>query len=489
MIDLLVVGGGINGAGIARDAAGRGLQVTLCEKDDLAAHTSSASTKLIHGGLRYLEQFEFRLVRESLREREVLLAAAPHIIWPLRFVLPVDEGMRPAWMLRLGLALYDRLGGRSSLPGTRPVDLRQPPHRTILDDRLKRGFEYSDCWVEDSRLVALAAVDAREQGANVLTRTECVELERRGDRWRARLRNAEGEWIVEARALANAAGPWVDRLAKMALGSGTPARLRLVKGSHIIVPRQYPGDHAYIFQQGDGRIVFAIPYERDFTLIGTTDTPFDGDPGSVAISGEERAYLREAAGRYFRKPIAEDQIVHSYSGVRPLYEDNSARNSTVTRDYAFELDADGGAPILSVYGGKLTTFRKLAEHALARLSPHLPMGGEWTREASLPGGEMDDFAQFLGQTANRYPWLPDTMLVRLARAYGTRIGVLLGDAGSLEDLGECFGGDLHEAELGYLMREEFARNAEDVLWRRSKLGVHLPAASQERVRAWMSDKG
>ncbi|UVI40268.1 glycerol-3-phosphate dehydrogenase [Qipengyuania spongiae] len=489
MIDLLVIGGGINGAGIARDAAGRGLKVLLCEKDDLAAHTSSASTKLIHGGLRYLEQFEFRLVRESLREREVLLAAAPHIIWPLRFVLPVDRGMRPAWMLRIGLALYDRLGGRSSMPGTRSVDLERPPHRMVLSNRLTRGFEYSDCWVEDARLVVLSAMDARERGATILTRTECVGLERMADGWRARLRGSQGERTLEARAVVNAAGPWVDRMAKMALGRGTPTRLRLVKGSHILVPRKYPGDHAYIFQQRDGRIVFAIPYEREFTLIGTTDSPFNGDPGSVEISREERTYLRDAAARYFRNGVEENEIVHSYSGVRPLYDDHSARNSTVTRDYAFELDSDGGAPILSVYGGKLTTYRKLAEHALAHLSSHLPMAGEWTRGAPLPGGDMADFGQFLQGAADRYPWLPHETVLRLARAYGTRIDALLGKAEAPGDLGEHFGGDLYEAELRYLVREEFACKAEDVLWRRSKLGLHLPATSQERVGAWMSDKG
>ncbi|WP_390550777.1 glycerol-3-phosphate dehydrogenase [Qipengyuania sp. MTN3-11] len=486
MIDLLVIGGGINGAGIARDAAGRGLRVTLCEKDDLAAHTSSASTKLIHGGLRYLEQFEFRLVRESLREREVLLRAAPHIIWPLRFVLPIDKGMRPAWILRAGLAIYDTIGGKSSLPGTRTVALDEPPHRGVLRNRLKRGFEYSDCWVEDARLVVLNAIDARERGAEICTGTECVGLERMEASWRARLRDNRGERVVEARAVVNAAGPWVDRLARLALGSGTPTRLRLVKGSHIVVPRKFPGEHAYIFQQRDGRIVFALPYERHFTLIGTTDRRFEGDPGSVAISGDERSYLRDAAARYFRSGISEDEIVHSYSGVRPLYEDNSTRNSTVTRDYAFELDASGGAPILSVYGGKITTYRKLAEHALAKLSRHLPMGGEWTRDAALPGGAMADFAQFLWEASKRFAWMPGEMLLRLARAYGTRIDAIVGQAGSLDDLGEHFGGDLYRAELEYLVREEFARTGEDVLWRRSKLGLHLPSEVRERVKEWMA---
>ena len=487
--DLLVIGGGINGAGIARDAAGRGLSVAMVEKDDLASHTSSASTKLVHGGLRYLEHYEFRLVGESLREREVLLANAPHIIWPLRFVLPHEPGMRPKWMLRAGLFLYDLLGGRKTLPGSHRLDLRKAPHRAILQEHLTSGFEYSDCWVEDSRLVVLTAKDAEERGARVWTRTECTGLERRADHWRASLRDAEGERTIEARAVVNAAGPFVDRVAKIALGSGTPAHLRLVKGSHIIVPRAYPGDHAYIFQQADGRIVFAIPYERDFTLIGTTDMLYEGDLDRVEISAEERAYLREAVTQYFKSGITEEDIVHTYSGVRPLYEDNSKSNSTVTRDYVFEIEATGGAPILSVYGGKITTYRKLAEHALAKLGKHVPMPGEgWTDAAPLPGGDMErrDFAHFLWEASERFSWVPPEMLLRLARAYGTRIVRLLGSAQSLDDLGQHFGGDLYEAELRYLREEEYARSAEDVLWRRSKLGLHLPAESASDVAAWFA---
>lgn len=487
-VDLLVIGGGINGAGIARDAAGRGLSVTLVEKDDLAAHTSSASTKLVHGGLRYLEQFAFRLVAESLREREVLLRAAPHIIWPLRFVMPHEPAMRPRWMLRLGLAFYDRLGGERGLPKSRKIDLRKPPHRGILQERLATGFEYSDCWVEDARLVALTAKDAEERGATILTRTECVALERLPDRWRARLRDARGERVVEARALANATGPWVDGVAKMALGKGTPAHLRLVKGSHIVVPRAFAGEHAYIFQQPDKRIVFAIPYERDFTLIGTTEQLFGGNLDRVSISAEERDYLRAAASHYFRSGISEDEIVHSYAGVRPLYEDHSKRNATVTRDYTFELDAEGGAPVLSVYGGKITTYRRLSEHALARLGKHLPIPGEpWTAEAPLPGGDLPDgdFAQFLWQAGERHGWVPPEMLQRLARAYGTRIGRVLGEASSLDELGEHFGGTLYEAELLYLVTHEYARTGEDVLWRRSKLGLHLSPDAQARVATWM----
>ena len=495
-LDLLVIGGGINGAGIARDAAGRGLKVALVEKDDLASHTSSASTKLVHGGLRYLEQFEFRLVSESLREREVLLANAPHIIWPLRFVLPHEKAMRPRWMLRAGLALYDRLGGRKRLPGSRKVDLRVAPHRSILRNRLTTGFEYSDCWVEDARLVVLTAMDAEARGAAIWTRTQCVALDRHEDHWLATLRSAEGERVVTARGIVNAAGPWVDRVAKAALGQGTPAHLRLVKGSHIIVPRAYPGDHAYIFQQDDKRIVFAIPYERDFTLIGTTDMLYEGDLDDVRISEEEREYLRVAATRYLKSGVTEEDIVHTYAGVRPLYEDKAASNSTVTRDYVFEIDTDagngGGAPILSVYGGKITTYRKLAEHALERLAHHLSIhGGPWTATAPLPGGNMEnaDFAKFLWDTGERFGWMPPEMLLRLGRAYGTRIDSLIGDATSLADLGIHLGGDLYARELEYLAVHEYAQTAEDVLWRRSKLGMHLSAGAQEAVAEWFAARG
>lgn len=487
--DLLVIGGGINGAGIARDAAGRGLSVVLCEKDDLASHTSSASTKLVHGGLRYLETYEFRLVAEALREREVLLKAAPHIVWPLRFVLPHDRSMRPKWMLRAGLFLYDSLGGPGrTLPGSRRVRLDRPPHRAVLRDELTRGFEYTDCWVEDSRLVVLVAMDAEAHGARILTRHECVALERGPDSWHATLRHAGGDRVVEAKAVVNAAGPWVDAVAGKAMGNGTKARLRLVKGSHIVVPQKYAGEHAYILQQPDGRIVFTIPYERDFTLIGTTDVPFEGDANGVAISDAEIDYLCAAVGRSFKSGVARDEIVWTYSGVRPLYEDKSRSNSTVTRDYVFEVDHEDGAPILSIYGGKITTFRKLAEHALKRLSRHLPMGPAWTREAVLPGGGMDDFANYLWQASVRYPWLPPEMLLRLVRAYGTRIGMMIGDATSLGDLGEHFGGTLYEAELRYLAAHEYARTGADVLFRRSKLGLHFGEDSCARVVRWFEDR-
>lgn len=490
-LDLLVVGGGINGAGIARDAAGRGMTVELVEKDDLASHTSSASTKLVHGGLRYLEQFEFRLVGESLREREVLLANAPHIIWPLRFVLPHEPSMRPRWMLQAGLAIYDRLGGRKRLPGSRKADLRIAPHRAILQDRLAAGFEYSDCWVEDARLVVLTAMDAKARGATISTRTECTGLARHKDHWLATLRGESGERTIVAKAVVNAAGPWVDKVAKAALGQGAPAHLRLVKGSHIVIPRAYPGDHAYIFQQDDGRIVFAIPYERDFTLIGTTDLLYDGDLDHVEITAEERSYLRNAVTHYLRSGVTEEDIVHTYAGVRPLYEDKASSNSTVTRDYVFEIDSSHGAPILSVYGGKITTYRKLAEHALGKLSSHATVPDmSWTGTAPLPGGDMAeaDFARFLWEAGERHAWLPPEMLLRLCRAYGTRLDMLLRDAESLDDLGQHFGGDLYEAEVEYLIAHEFACTADDVLWRRSKLGMHLSQEATESVARWFMER-
>jgi glycerol-3-phosphate dehydrogenase len=477
--DLLVIGGGINGAGIARDAAGRGLSVCLVEKDDLAQHTSSASTKLVHGGLRYLEHYEFRLVRESLIERERLLAIAPHIIWPLRFVLPHDKGLRPKWMLRLGLFLYDHLGGRKLLPPTRSVDLRAAPHGAVLEDRLTRGFEYSDCWVEDARLVVLNCMDARERGANIRTRTECVGLERGEDLWTATLRRQGEESTVTARTIVNAAGPWVDTVLGRALSGEAHANLRLVKGSHLIFPRLFEGDHCYIFQNRDDRIIFAIPYERDFTLVGTTDVLFTGDPSNIEISAEEAAYICDAANEYLRVDIAPDQAVASYAGVRPLYEDKAASNSTVTRDYQFELDEEG-PKLLSIFGGKLTTYRKLAEHALAKLG----VGGKaWTATKPLPGGDIDPlrFDDFVAAQNATYPWLSAKTVLRLARAYGTRMNDLLGDSQGINDLGEHLGGDLYAREIEYLVREEFAASSEDVLKRRSKLYLHLTDEEQAKV--------
>ena len=484
--DLLIIGGGINGAGIARDAAGRGLSVCLVEKDDLAGHTSSASTKLVHGGLRYLEHYEFRLVRESLIERERLLTIAPHIIWPLRFVLPHDEGLRPKWMLRLGLFLYDHLGGRRLLPPTRTVDLREAPHRAILAGRLVRGFEYSDCWVEDSRLVVLNCMDAKERGASIRTRTECVALERGADRWTAQLVHAGVDSTVTATRVVNAAGPWVDELLGRALPGERHANLRLVKGSHLIFPRLFEGDHCYIFQNRDSRIIFAIPYERDFTLIGTTDVSFEGDPSQIAISDEEARYICDAANEYLAREVRPGDAVASYAGVRPLYDDRSAKNSTVTRDYQFELDrgADGaGPPLLSIFGGKITTYRKLAEHALGELG----VGGrQWTARKALPGGDIDpmDFDGFVSRQEQLYPFLARSTVRRLARAYGTRMNMVLGEAEGTNDLGQHLGGDLYAAELEYLVTHEFAQSAQDVLRRRSKLYLHLDDGAKDRIAAW-----
>lgn len=486
MLDLLVIGGGINGAGIARDAAGRGMKVALVEKDDLASHTSSASTKLVHGGLRYLEHYEFRLVREALREREVLLRIAPHLVRPMRFVLPHDRGLRPKWMLRLGLFLYDRLGGRGSLPGSKGIDLCAPPHDAILQERFARGFEYSDCWVDDARLVVLNALDARERGAQVMTRTRCIALERAGDHWRATLRGAGRGKTVRARAVANAAGPWVDDVAAMATGGRAVAHLRLVKGSHIVIRRKFAGPHAYLFQNGDGRIVFAIPYEHDFTLIGTTDQLFEGDRDVVAISDDECDYLCAAASEYFREPVVPADAVSTYAGIRPLYEDHATSNATVTRDYVFSVDAPGEAPpLLSVYGGKITTYRKLAEHALERLAGHMPVpGAPWTADAALPGGDFaGGFDAFLAEVRALWPCLPEPTAMRMACAYGTRIERVIGGARSLAAMGRDLGGGLTEVEADYLRREEFAHTAEDVLWRRSKLGLHLGAQGQMAVAA------
>ncbi len=490
LYDLLVVGGGINGAGIARDAAGRGLSVLLVEQDDLASHTSSASTKLIHGGLRYLEHYEFRLVREALTERERLLECAPHIIWPLRFLLPHEASLRPAWMIRLGLFLYDHLGGRRRLPGSHGVDLVRDPMGTPLKREFRRGFVYSDCWVEDARLVVLNAVDAVERGAELFTRTRCVAARREAGSWRATLedRRSGVRREVHARILVDAAGPWVKRFLEEE--AGLPARhsIRLVKGSHIVVPRLYDGAHAYILQHHDRRIVFAIPYEQRFTLIGTTDIPFTGEPGRIAITPEETAYLCEVVSRYFRQAVAPADVVWSYSGVRPLYDDAAASASEVTRDYVLDLDApEGDAPLLAIFGGKITTYRRLAEQALAKLAPFCPgLKPAWTAGAPLPGGDIADadFERFLAGFAARHAWLPAALARRYARAYGTRAERVLGRAASLADLGECLGGDLYHAELDYLATAEWAESAADVLWRRSKLGLHLPAGAAARIEAW-----
>jgi glycerol-3-phosphate dehydrogenase len=493
-VDLLVVGGGINGAGIARDAAGRGLKVVLCEQGDLGGATSSSSTKLIHGGLRYLEYYEFRLVREALMEREVLLRAAPHIIWPLRFVLPHDSSQRPAWMIRLGLFLYDHLGGRKMLPASRGLNLRRDPAGRGLADRFTKAFEYSDCWVEDARLVVLNAMDAVERGAEVLTRTRCTAARRVDGQWEATLVPAGGgpERRVRARALVNAAGPWVMNVLGRVAGANRPLSLRLVKGSHIVVPRLFEGAKAYIFQNEDRRIVFAIPYERDYTLIGTTDIAYDGDPASVEITADEIDYLCRAVSRYCDEPVRPEDVVWTYSGVRPLFDDKNQSASAVTRDYVFDLDdADGQAPLLSIFGGKITTYRRLAEHAMEKLGPLLgSREGPWTAQATLPGGDIPfaDFESYYDDLRVRYHWVPADLLRRWLRAYGTRVERLIGGVRDIQGLGEDFGGGLYEAEADYLVRDEWALSAADILWRRSKLGLHVPEGTEARLSAWLESR-
>ena len=489
-VDLLVVGGGINGAGIARDAAGRGLSVLLVEQDDLASHTSSASTKLIHGGLRYLEYGEFRLVREALIERERLLNMAPHIIWPLEFVLPQTQSPRPAWMVRLGLFLYDHLGGREKLPGTRTVKLADSPVGAGLSTREGKAFIYSDCWVEDSRLVVLNAMDAAARGATIETRTRLVDARRVGGGWEAIVEGPDGRRTVRARALVNAAGPWVADVLGRVPDARTDRGVKLVKGSHIVVPKLYEGDHAFMLQNPDRRIVFAIPYERDFTLVGTTDEVWSAKPGKAAISSAETGYLLETIGQYFATPVSENEIRWSYAGIRPLYDDKSSNASAVTRDYVLDLDAgEGRAPMLSIFGGKITTYRKLAEHALKELAPFFPgASGAWTAGAVLPGGDMPeaDFETFLVALGASRPNLPAPLLRRLARAYGTRTERVLGAARTVADLGRCFGGDLYQAEVDYLVAAEWARTSEDILYRRSKLGLHTPAETAKALDAYLS---
>jgi glycerol-3-phosphate dehydrogenase len=493
--DICVVGGGINGCGIARDAVGRGLSVVLLEKGDLAQGTSSASTKLIHGGLRYLEHYEFRLVREALIEREVLLKLAPHIIWPVTFVLPHHDGLRPAWLLRLGLFLYDHLGGRDRLPATQSLDLRDDPAGAPLQARFTKAFAYADCWVEDSRLVVLNALDAHERGADIRVRTACTSARRQDGLWRIETQTAAGRTqTLWARALVNAAGPWVTDLIARADGAAPDQRpaLRLIKGSHLIIDRVSAGEAAYLFQNDDGRVVFAIPYEERFTLIGTTDVPFDGDPGHVTASPEEIAYLCAAASEYLRAPITPDQVRHTYSGVRPLYDDHAASASSVTRDYVFDLSGGGGeAPLLSIFGGKITTYRKLAEHALEKLGSVLAMPGQpWTADAVLPGGDLPEASPeaMRDQLCAERPWLDRAYAARLARRYGTRALLVLGAARSADQLGRWFGAQLTEAELDYLAAHEWALTAEDALWRRTKLALHLSPADQAAVHDWFSQR-
>ena len=498
--DVLVVGGGINGAGIARDLAGRGCTVVLVEKDDLAQHTSSSSTKLIHGGLRYLEYYEFGLVRKALQEREVLLKSAPHIMRPLRFVMPHDPSMRPAWLIHLGVFLYDHLARREVLPASRAVNLRTHPAGAPLKSSYTQGFEYSDGWVDDARLVVLNAIDARAKGATILTRCQCVSAVRAENGWSVTLQRADGaRATVAARALVNAAGPWAESFlrgaAKPAHGEALATRsLRLVKGSHIVVPRIFTHEFAYIFQNPDKRIIFAIPYEEDFTLIGTTDVEIEGVPEAAHIDADEVSYLCEQASRYFARPVTPGDVTWDYCGVRPLLDDQSGDASAVTRDYQLEGNT-AAAPLLSVWGGKITTFRKLAEEAGDAI---VAMLGErraaWSRGAFLPGGDLSgwigkpgrpdrDFARFVAELHKRHAWLAPAVVYRLARAYGSRADRLLGSARSLADLGREIAPGFFEAELDYLRREEWAVAGDDVLWRRSKLGLHYTREQRAAVAA------
>jgi glycerol-3-phosphate dehydrogenase len=477
--DILVIGGGINGCGIARDAVGRGYSVMLAEMGDLGSGTSSASTKLVHGGLRYLEYYEFRLVRESLTEREVLWANAPHIIRPLRFVLPHHSGLRPAWLLRLGLFLYDHIGGRRLLPPTRTLDLRQDEAGKPLKPLFTRGFEYSDCWVDDARLVVLNARDAADRGAVIATRTEVTGLCRRSGAWEVTLRDhLSGETRnVNARLVVNAAGPWVDTALSRVAGRKAVRNVRLVKGSHIVVPKIFDHDRCYIFQNADGRITFAIPYEADTTLIGTTDEDFRGDPADAAITEEEKAYLCAAASDYFVRPVSACDILWSYSGVRPLYDDGASPAQEATRDYVLTHEGSTeDAVLVNVFGGKITTYRKLAETALTEIEGILGRRGKrWTKQAPLPGGDfpVDGFEDLVGALGRDFPFLTPAHARRLAHLYGTFAPRVLGGATSLADLGRSFGGDLTEAEVRYLIANEWARSADDVLWRRTKCGLKL----------------
>jgi glycerol-3-phosphate dehydrogenase len=493
-VDLLIVGGGINGAGIARDAAGRGLKIMLVEQADLASATSSASTKLIHGGLRYLEFFEFRLVREALIERERLLRIAPHIIRPMQFILPHVPELRPRWLMRLGLFFYDHIGGRKILPASRSVRLANGAYGALRAG-LDHGFAYSDCWVDDSRLVVLNALDAAQRGATIRTRTRFVTARVDGAQWLGTLQDLQSNETtqVRARAIVNAAGPWVQDVLQGFPEMPLTAQVRLVKGSHIVVPRLFNGEHAFMLQNPDGRIVFTIPYQEQFTLVGTTDVPFTGDATQVSISPEEILYLCKTVNSYFRKHIAPADVKWSYAGVRPLSDDESENASKVTRDYRLELTetTPEAPPLLSVFGGKITTYRRLAESALSKLQPHLNSSDkEWTDTVALPGGDLPraDFASFAAGVQKRWPFLSAQLAQRLARAYGTRVERILGKAQAMLDLGEHYGAGLTQSEIDYLVGHEWARSADDVLWRRTKLGLHLNESERQRVVQWFESQ-
>ncbi|PAU86506.1 glycerol-3-phosphate dehydrogenase [Pseudomonas sp. WN033] len=483
--DLLVIGGGINGTGIANDAAGRGLKVVLCEQHDLAAHTSSASSKLIHGGLRYLEHYEFRLVREALGEREVLLAKAPHIIWPLRFILPHRPHLRPRWMLRAGLFLYDHLGRRTTLPATRSLRLNgQSP----LQANIHYAFEYSDCWVDDARLVVLNAMQARALGADIRLHSRCVSARREAGFWQVKIASAEGLCEVRARAVVNATGPWAARATEEILGERPSHGMRLVQGSHIIVPRLYQGSQAYILQNEDQRIVFVLPYEGDYSLIGTTDLDYRGDPAAVRPTAEEEAYLLSVVNAHFRQPLSAEAIVHRFAGVRPLLDDEDGNPAAVTRDYTLTVQGGRGqAPLLNVFGGKLTTYRRLAETALEKLRPWLPgMGSAWTGRHALPGGDFISQAALNAELQADYPWLDDRQRWRYVRSYGRLCQQFLEGADSQRDLGRDFGAGLTEREVQYLRQHEWANNVEDILWRRTKLGLRLSSEQQQDLTEYLA---
>jgi glycerol-3-phosphate dehydrogenase len=496
LYDIAIVGGGVNGCAIARDASGRGLKVFLCEQDDLASGTSSNTSKLIHGGLRYLEYYEFRLVREALLERETVWAIAPHIVWPLRFVLPYHKGLRPPWLLRLGLFLYDHIGGRKLLPPTRRVDLATDVvGQPLKQGPYKLGFEYSDCWVDDARMVALLARDAADRGATIATRAKMIAAERGADAWTVTTQNkrSDAKNTVRAKVLVNAAGPWMNE-AVAASGLNAAAKVRLVQGSHIVVKKLFDHDRCYIFQNADGRIVFVIPYERDFTLIGTTDQDYHGDPAAVAATSAEIEYLCKAASEYLARPVAASDVVWTYSGVRPLFDDGASAAQAATREYVLELDTTGGAPALNIFGGKVTTHRPLAEHVLDKLAPHLPAGVQdkrgWTKTSPLPGGDFPalGFEALVKEVCLKSPWLDPVQARRYARAYGTKTAEVLSGAKSRADLGRDFGAGLTEAEVAYLMRREWAEEAADVVWRRSKLGLRLSAAEIAALDSYMAQR-
>jgi glycerol-3-phosphate dehydrogenase len=511
MLDLFIIGGGINGCGIARDATGRGLKVALAEMNDLASATSSASTKLFHGGLRYLEYWEVRLVRESLIERETLLKAMPHISWPMRFVLPYHpdmrfegatptgrllstfapwmKGRRPAWLIRLGLFMYDNLGGREILPGTKTLDLRTAPEGKPLQQRFEKAYEYSDAWVEDARLVALNARDARDRGAQVMTRTKVVSATRAADHWDIITQGPDGQKTHQARALVNAGGPWVENVLKGVLRQNSSEGIRLVRGSHIVVPKLYDHNKCYFFQGTDGRIIFSIPYETDFTLIGTTDQEHSALDEKPRATEAEQDYLCAFASQYFKTPVTRDQIVWTYSGVRPLYDDGAKSATAATRDYVLSLDQTG-APLLSVFGGKITTYRRLAEHALQKLVPLIGGKGDWTAGMALAGGDfrVQDRDRLVADLRRDFPFLTDRWALRLIKGYGTEARQILGTARAPADLGPDFGATLTGAEVKWLMAKEFATVADDVVWRRSKLGLRLTADQVATLDAWMKDQ-